>query len=235
MSEWVAKMVSEDRDPSLAEDTNDGISKLRTPIFAFIFLVHKFLTKLLLELWTIAESAGLINLLSINEYTILAACCCFLLPLFWKRSSGNYQELLLQCTSGISVLAMSGCFIRLVIGIHGEYIVFDGKLKNHPLGMIAVGLMVMEAIIDCLRKEVCGYGLSVLQKNERSASVFHSVKTFTSNCLSIYMAEKKTMLKMTANNDATLPCQGTKCRHWIKYVIKVFNIWLLHKLNKGNA
>ena len=42
---------------------------------------------------------------------------------------------------------------------------------------------------------------------------------------------KKTMLKMAANNDATLPCQGTKCRHWIKYVIKVFNIWLLHKLN----
>ena len=42
---------------------------------------------------------------------------------------------------------------------------------------------------------------------------------------------KKTMVKMAANNDATLPCQGTKCRHWIKYVIKVFNIWLLHKLN----
>ena len=185
MSEWVAKMVLEDGDPSLGEDTNDGISKLRAPIFALIFLVHKCLVKFLMELWAIAESIGLTELLSINEYTILAACCCFILPLFWKRSSGNYQELLLQCTTGISVLAMAGCFIRLVIGIHGEYIVFDGKLKNHPLGMITVGLMAMEAIIDCLRKEVCGYGLNVLPKNERSASVFHSVKTFINHLTKI--------------------------------------------------
>ena len=51
------------------------------------------------------------------EHTVLLVWFVLFAYFFYQRSSGNYQEIALQFTSGLSTLMMLGCHIRLIYGV----------------------------------------------------------------------------------------------------------------------
>lgn len=112
------------------------------------------------------------------EIAILLACCVLFLIFFWKASSGNIQEIFLRMISGLSILFTAGCLIRFSIGLMEGNSLFHEKMRIPFLGIVGVGLMVLEAIINGIKKEIYGYGVSDLPADDRCALVLDSVRTF---------------------------------------------------------
>lgn len=121
------------------------------------------------------------------EHTVLFIWLVLCLPAFCKRSSGNYQEILLQLVSGLSALLIFGCFLQLANGLQGGE-VFGGKLKMPTMGLLAVVVSMFGANIDGIKKEIYGYGVSDLPADERCALVFDSIKKFIGFESAIFLA-----------------------------------------------
>jgi hypothetical protein len=112
------------------------------------------------------------------EHSVFVVWFVLFMYFFYQRSAGNYQEIALQFTSGLSTLMMLGCYVRLIHGVQENYLIFDGNLKSPIMGILAVGLLVLGAIMNGIKKEIYGYGVNDLPADERSALVLDSTKTF---------------------------------------------------------
>ena len=55
---------------------------------------------------------------------------------------------------------------------------FHEQLMIPSLGIVGVGLMVLEAVVNGIKKEIYGYGVSDLPADDRCALVLDSIRTF---------------------------------------------------------
>ena len=139
----------------------------------YFLLFYKYVTSYISKVYIFL----VINLYWGVEHTILCVWLAVFLPLFRKRSSGNYQEILLQLIAGLPILMTSGCLVRLGIGLQENHLVFNKHLINPAIGILAVGLLILGSILNVVKKEIYGYGVSDLPTEERCALVLDSFKT----------------------------------------------------------
>ena len=165
-----------------ASFTESSINLVNTTVFHITNSLTVFEKKMILYKEIIfcsnivKEFVGLHDSLE-TEYPILIILIILCLPYLWKRSSGNYQEIMLQFISGLSILLTYGCFVRLIYGMQEGHTMFGGKVNSSAMGALAVGLMVIDATMNGAKKEIYGYGVCDLPADDRCALVFDYMKT----------------------------------------------------------
>jgi len=114
-----------------------------------------------------------------TEHTVMVIWLTLCLPAYWKRSSGNCQDIYLQLVSGFTGLMMFGSFMHLASGLQSGG-VFGGRFSMPTLGLLGVVVMMFGANIDGIKKEIYGYGVADIPADEKCAVVFDSIKKFIS-------------------------------------------------------
>jgi len=112
-----------------------------------------------------------------TEHTVMLIWLALCLPAFWKRSSGNYTDILLQLVSGLSGLMIFGSFVQLATGMQSGG-VFGGKFSMPTLALLGVVVMMFGANLEGIKKEIYGYGVNDVPSDEKCALVFDSIKKF---------------------------------------------------------
>jgi hypothetical protein len=112
-----------------------------------------------------------------TEHTVMLIWLTLCLPAFWKRSSGNCNDIFLQLVSGLSGLMVFGSFVQLATGLQSGA-VFGGKFSMPTLALLGVVVMMFGANLEGIKKEIYGYGVNDVPSDEKPALVFDSIKKF---------------------------------------------------------
>jgi len=142
-------------------------------LFGYLFIVYECVVGLvgpLIELLALKEWWG-------TEHTVMLIWLALCLPAFWKRSSGNCSDILLQLISGLSGLMIFGSFVQLATGMQSGG-VFGGKFSMPTLALLGVVVMMFGANLEGIKKEIYGYGVNDVPSDAKCALVFDSIKKF---------------------------------------------------------
>ena len=142
-------------------------------VFGYLFIVYECLMGFVFsvtELLALKEWWG-------TEHTVMLIWLALCLPAFWKRSSGNCNDIFLQLVSGLSGLMVFGSFVQLATALQSGA-VFGGKFSMPTLALLGVVVMMFGANLEGIKKEIYGYGVNDVPSGEKCAMVFDSIKKF---------------------------------------------------------
>lgn len=91
------------------------------------------------------------------ELTVFSLCFAMNVPLWIKRSGGNWYILHSHIAIFLAGMAWMGCFLETAAGLQGG-VVFGGKLFYPSLALMALAVQACRYMLLNLEKEVYGYG-----------------------------------------------------------------------------